>query len=60
VNLEFVQYEALHDKIVTDQVGGSGQTTRSSSTPVPAEMAKANIVQTSPTDPAAKSGLDTA
>ena len=46
VNLEFVQYEALHDKIVTDQVGGSGQyDTVLVDTPWPAEMAKANIVQ---------------
>jgi ABC-type sugar transport system, periplasmic component len=46
INLEFVQYEALHDKIVTDQVGGSGQyDTVLVDTPWPAEMAKANIVQ---------------
>ena len=46
VNLEFVQYEALHDKIVTDQVGGSGTyDTVLVDTPWPAEMAKANIVQ---------------
>ncbi|HEV7604658.1 MAG TPA: extracellular solute-binding protein, partial [Candidatus Limnocylindrales bacterium] len=46
VKLEFVQYEALHDKIVTDQVGGSGQyDTVLVDTPWPAEMAKANIVQ---------------
>jgi multiple sugar transport system substrate-binding protein len=45
VNLEFVQYEALHDKIVTAQVEGSGQyDTVLIDTPWPAEFAEAQIV----------------
>lgn len=45
VNAEFVQYEALHDKIVTAQVSGSGQyDTVLMDTPWPAEFADAQIV----------------
>ena len=45
VNSEFVQYEALHDKIVTAQVSGSGQyDTVLMDTPWPAEFADAQIV----------------
>ena len=45
VNSEFVQYEALHDKIVTAQVGGNGQyDTVLMDTPWPAEFADAQIV----------------
>ena len=45
VNLEFVQYEALHDKIVTAQVTGDGQyDTVLMDTPWPAEFADAQIV----------------
>jgi multiple sugar transport system substrate-binding protein len=45
VNLEFVQYEALHDKIVTAQVQGDGQyDTVLMDTPWPAEFADAEIV----------------
>jgi multiple sugar transport system substrate-binding protein len=46
VNLEFVQYESLHDKIVTAQVSGSGQyDTVLMDTPWPAEFADAQIVR---------------
>ena len=46
VNLEFVAYEALHDKIVTDQAGGAGQyDTVLVDTPWPAEFADAKIIQ---------------
>jgi multiple sugar transport system substrate-binding protein len=46
VNLEFVQYESLHDKIVTAQVTGSGQyDTVLIDTPWPAEFADAQIVR---------------
>ena len=45
VNAEFVQYEQLHDKIVTAQVTGSGQyDTVVMDTPWPAEFADAQIV----------------
>jgi multiple sugar transport system substrate-binding protein len=45
VNLEFVQYESLHDKIVTAQVTGAGQyDTVLMDTPWPAEFADAQIV----------------
>jgi multiple sugar transport system substrate-binding protein len=45
VNSEFVQYEALHDKIVTAQVSGNGQyDTVLMDTPWPAEFADAQIV----------------
>jgi multiple sugar transport system substrate-binding protein len=45
VNAEFVQYEALHDKIVTAQVSGNGQyDTVLMDTPWPAEFADAQIV----------------
>ncbi len=45
VNAEFVQYEALHDKIVTAQISGSGQyDTVLMDTPWPAEFADAQIV----------------
>jgi len=45
VNTEFVQYEQLHDKIVTAQVTGSGQyDTVLMDTPWPAEFADAQIV----------------
>ena len=45
VNAEFVAYEALHDKIVTAQVTGSGQyDTVLMDTPWPAEFADAQIV----------------
>jgi multiple sugar transport system substrate-binding protein len=45
VNAEFVQYEALHDKIVTAQVSGGGQyDTVLMDTPWPAEFAEAQIV----------------
>src|SRR5215831_15415368 len=45
VNAEFVPYEALHDKIVTAQVSGSGQyDTVLMDTPWPAEFADAQIV----------------
>jgi multiple sugar transport system substrate-binding protein len=45
VNLEFVQYEALHDKIVTAQVDGEGlYDTVLMDTPWPAEFADAQIV----------------
>lgn len=45
VQTEFVAYEALHDKIVTDQVGGSGiYDTVLIDTIWPAEFAKAGIV----------------
>jgi multiple sugar transport system substrate-binding protein len=45
VNAEFVQYEALHDKIVTAQVTGNGQyDTVLIDTPWPAEFADAQIV----------------
>jgi multiple sugar transport system substrate-binding protein len=44
VDLEFVQYEALHDKIVTGQVSGEGQyDTVLMDTPWPAEFADAQI-----------------
>jgi len=46
VQTEFVAYEALHDKIVTDQVGGSGiYDTVLMDTIWPAEFAHAGIVQ---------------
>jgi len=46
VDLEFVAYEALHDKIVTDQAGGAGQyDTVLVDTPWPAEFADAKIIQ---------------
>lgn len=46
VNLEFVAYEALHDKIVTAQSTGSGQyDTVLMDTPWPAEFAEAQLVQ---------------
>jgi multiple sugar transport system substrate-binding protein len=46
VNTEFVQYEALHDKIVTAQVTGSGQYDLVlMDTPWPAEFADAQIVR---------------
>jgi multiple sugar transport system substrate-binding protein len=46
VETEFVAYEALHDKIVTDQVGGSGiYDTVLMDTIWPAEFAHAGIVQ---------------
>ena len=42
---EFVAYDALHDKIVTDQVGGSGQYDIVLMDAIwPAEFAKAGIV----------------
>ncbi len=42
---EYVGYDALHDKIVTDQVGGSGlYDIVLMDTPWPAEFVKANIV----------------
>ena len=42
---EFVGYDALHDKIVTDQVGGAGQYDLVlMDTPWPAEFVKAGIV----------------
>lgn len=45
VNAEFVQYEQLHDKIVTAQVTGAGQyDTVVMDTPWPAEFADAQIV----------------
>jgi multiple sugar transport system substrate-binding protein len=45
VNAEFVPYEALHDKIVTAQISGSGQyDTVLMDTPWPAEFADAQIV----------------
>jgi len=45
VNAEFVQYEALHDKIVTAQISGAGQyDTVLMDTPWPAEFADAQIV----------------
>jgi multiple sugar transport system substrate-binding protein len=45
VNAEFVQYESLHDKIVTAQSTGSGQyDTVLMDTPWPAEFADAQIV----------------
>jgi multiple sugar transport system substrate-binding protein len=45
VNLEFVQYEALHDKIVQAQVAGDGlYDTVLMDTPWPAEFADAQIV----------------
>jgi multiple sugar transport system substrate-binding protein len=45
IESEFVAYEALHDKIVTDQVGGSGiYDTVLMDTIWPAEFAKAGIV----------------
>jgi len=44
--LEFVSYEALHDKIVTDQVGGSGTYDTVLVDAIwPAEFAKANIAR---------------
>ena len=46
VQTEFVAYEALHDKIVTDQVGGSGiYDTVLMDTIWPAEFANAGIVR---------------
>ncbi|HEU4673664.1 MAG TPA: extracellular solute-binding protein [Candidatus Limnocylindrales bacterium] len=46
VNTEFVQYEALHDKIVTAQITGSGQYDLVlMDTPWPAEFADAQIVK---------------
>lgn len=43
---EFVSYDSLHDKIVTDQVGGSGQYDVVLMDAIwPAEFAKANIVR---------------
>ena len=46
VETEFVAYEALHDKIVTDQVGGSGiYDTVLVDTIWPAEFAQAGIVK---------------
>ncbi|MGZ6268190.1 MAG: extracellular solute-binding protein [Candidatus Limnocylindrales bacterium] len=46
VETEFVAYEALHDKIVTDQVGGSGiYDTVLMDTIWPAEFANAGIAQ---------------
>lgn len=46
VNAEFVQYESLHDKIVTGQVSGNGQyDTVLMDTPWPAEFADAQIVR---------------
>ena len=46
VQTEFVAYEALHDKIVTDQGGGSGiYDTVLMDTIWPAEFAHAGIVQ---------------
>jgi multiple sugar transport system substrate-binding protein len=45
VELEFVSYEALHDKIVTDQVGGSGTYDTVLVDAIwPAEFAEAGIV----------------
>lgn len=46
VELEFVSYEALHDKIVTDQVGGSGTYDTVLVDAIwPAEFAEAGIVR---------------
>ncbi len=46
VNLEFVAYDALHDKIVTDQVGGAGSYDTVLLDAIwPAEFAKAKIVR---------------
>jgi ABC-type sugar transport system, periplasmic component len=46
INLEFVQYESLHDKIVTGQSSGSGQyDTVLIDTPWPAEFAEAKLVR---------------
>lgn len=46
VNLEFVAYDALHDKIVTDQVGGAGTYDTILLDAIwPAEFAKAKIVR---------------
>lgn len=46
VNLEFVAYDALHDKIVTDQAGGAGTYDTVLMDAIwPAEFAKAQIVR---------------
>jgi len=46
VNLEFVAYDALHDKIVTDQVGGAGTYDTVLLDAIwPAEFAKAKLVR---------------
>jgi len=62
VQTEFVAYEALHDKIVTDQIGGSGiYDTVLMDTIWPAEFAKSASYSTSPTScrPTSRPGSST-